>query len=97
MSRAKDGERPLIDQAVAGNSPLPKLRGWLETPLYFYPVERQTFAHPSRGTLPTPKCHSGRPRWNGAGSRPKAIAKYGWSRSCSWAFRYGVLGAVPAA
>ena len=32
MSRAKDGERPLIDQAVAGNSPVYG-PGWESPPL----------------------------------------------------------------
>ena len=35
--------------ALAGNSPLPKLRGWLENPVYFSLAGRYTFAHSSQG------------------------------------------------
>ena len=61
MSRAKDGERPLIDQAVAGNSPvygpgwefpLVVAQGVAGKPGLFLPdlyAGRYTFAHSSQG------------------------------------------------
>ena len=58
MSRAKDGERPLIDQAVAGNSPvyspgckpsLPVAEGAAGNPVAEPLAESYTSGIPARG------------------------------------------------